>query len=371
MRRREALRLGTLAALGAGFGSSCASHATKVAPPAPARRFARVEVGWDRIIRTVVGLRPFRPSGFVTRAERFGSKTIIHNYGHGGAGVTLSWGTAHIAVEEAQKTGERRYAVIGCGAVGLATARLLQLKGCEVTIYARDLPPRTTSNVAGAQWSPFSVADTDRRSPEFESRLARAARLSHRYFQDMVGDYYGVRWIENYFVSQNSPEGEPRADPLRDLFPARRTLGRREHPFDAPHVARFVTMLIEPPIYLGAVLRDFLLAGGKLVVRDFDKVDALLALSEPVVMNCTGIGARALFGDEELIPIKGQLVVLLPQPEIDYITLSDRDLYMFPRRDGILLGGTFERGQWNMDVNEEAKRRVVEGHTEFFRRMRA
>jgi glycine/D-amino acid oxidase-like deaminating enzyme len=95
-------------------------------------------------------LRPFRPSGFVLRREELGPKTIIHNYGHGGCGVTLSWGTAHLAVEEALKTNQTKYAVLGCGAVGLATARLLQRRGFEVTIYAKDLPPNTTSNIAGA-----------------------------------------------------------------------------------------------------------------------------------------------------------------------------------------------------------------------------
>jgi len=105
-------------------------------------------------------------------------------------------------------------------------------------------------------------------------------------------------------------------------------------------------------------------------VRDFPDRNALLELREPVLYNCTGIGARALFGDEELTPIRGQLVVLLPQPEIDYITLADGGLYMFPRGDGILLGGTFDRGEWSLDVDEAARKRVVDGHMEFFRRMR-
>jgi glycine/D-amino acid oxidase-like deaminating enzyme len=369
MNRRNLLKSGAAAAFSAALACATRNPGRITVPGEPAgRKFARVQVSWDRIIRTVVGLRPFRPSGFVVRSERLGSKTVIHNYGHGGAGVTLSWGTSHLAVEEALKTGESRYAVIGCGAVGLASARLLQRRGFSVTIYARDLPPETTSNVAGAQWSPFSVADRDRRTPEFESRFQRAARLSHRYFQDMVGDYYGVRWIENYVMSDNPRPAAQHADPLQDLYPAAKDLPAGATPFAAPHVHRFVTMLIEPPVYLNAVLRDFLLSGGKLVVRGFDDSRQLAALDEPVIVNCSGLGARALFGDEELVPIKGQLSILLPQPEIDYITLGS-DLYMFPRKDGILLGGTFERGEWSLDVNESERRRIVEGHVAFFNSM--
>lgn len=370
MNRRRLLKSGAAAAFSAALACATRNSGRISVPGEPAgRKFARVQVSWDRIIRTVVGLRPFRPSGFVVRSERLGSKTVIHNYGHGGAGVTLSWGTSHLAVEEALRTGERRYAVIGCGAVGLASARLLQRRGFNVTIYARDLPPDTTSNVAGAQWSPFSVADPDRRTPEFESRFQRAARLSHRYFQDMVGDYYGVRWIENYAMSDNPSPAAQSANPLQDLYPASRDLPAGATPFPASHVHRFVTMLIEPPVYLNAILRDFLLSGGKLVVRGFDDRGELAALDEPVIVNCSGLGAKALFGDEELVPIKGQLSILLPQPEIDYITLGS-DLYMFPRKDGILLGGTFERGEWSLDVNESERLRVVEGHIAFFNSMK-
>src|SRR5688500_12344974 len=134
MKRRDLLKLAGPAALAASIGTSCAVRQTgsaRLGSTQPVRRYAKVDVSWDRIIRTVVGLRPFRPSGFVVRTENLGRKTVIHNYGHGGAGVTLSWGTAHLAVIEALRTGATRYAVIGCGAVGLATARLLQKKGFE------------------------------------------------------------------------------------------------------------------------------------------------------------------------------------------------------------------------------------------------
>jgi len=130
-------------------------------------------------------------------------------------------------------------------------------------------------------------------------------------------------------------------------------------------VRRFDTMMIEPPIYLSALLRDFRLAGGTLVVRRFESAAELASLPEPTIVNCTGLGARTLFGDEELTPIKGQLTVLLPQPEVDYAVLYD-DLYMFSRRDGVLLGGTHERGVETLEPDLAAKQRILDGHARLF-----
>jgi D-amino-acid oxidase len=368
--RRRFLKISGGAALGA-FASACTATASRrfVLEPA-ARRFARVNVAPDRIIRTVVGLRPFRPSGFVVRAERIGDRTVIHNYGHGGGGMTLSWGTSHLAVGLALESGERTCAVIGCGGVGLATARLLQRRGFAVTIYAKDVPPNTTSNIAGAQWSPFTVYDRDQRTPAFAAQFERAARLAHREFQNLDGATYGVRWIENYVVGDQPPPGpQGSSQNIQDLYPDVHDLRPGEHPFAARYVRRFTTMLIEPAIYLPAMMRDFMMAGGKLIVRELAALQAVAALPERLVVNCTGLGAKALFGDEELVPIKGQLTVLLPQPEVDYITLTD-DLYMFPRRDGILLGGTHERGEWSLEPNLEAQTRIVSAHQAFFSGMR-
>src|SRR5215211_6081615 len=128
------------------------------------RHFAPVKVARNRIIREVVGLRPYRPSGFVVDAQRLGNKLLVHNYGHGGGGVTLSWGTASLAVDMARDfliarkaATPARFAVLGCGVSGLSTARLLQRRFQNgpgtVTIYAKELPPDTTSNIAGAHWS--------------------------------------------------------------------------------------------------------------------------------------------------------------------------------------------------------------------------
>ncbi|MCU1258184.1 MAG: D-amino acid oxidase [Bryobacterales bacterium] len=366
--RRELLR--SLAACApSAFTAACVKRRARVATPsaiAARRSFAPVIVSPDRIIRTVVGLRPFRPSGFVVKAETVGEKVVVHNYGHGGGGMTLSWGTGQLALELALPTGADNFAVLGCGGVGLATARLLQKKGKTVTIYARDLPPNTTSNIAGAQVWPATVFDT--RTPEFTAQFLRAARFSYNYYQTMVGSYYGVRWVPNYSLSDTPREESFMLgfeSPLADTYPEFHDLERSAHPFPVPYVRQYDTMLIEPPVYLNAMLRDFQIAGGRVSVRELPDRAAVQSLPEPVIVNCTGLGAKALFGDEELMPIKGQLTFLLPQPEVDYNVLYD-GLYMFPRTDGILLGGTHERGVWSLDPDLAARDRIVAGHRKLF-----
>ena len=103
-------------------------------------------------------------------------------------------------------------------------------------------------------------------------------------------------------------------------------------------------------------MRDFQLWGGHIVIRKFETPRELAALREPIVINCTGLGAKALFNDPELTPIKGQLSFLLPQPEVDYCTVGPGDIYMFPRHDGIVLGGSHERGVWSTDSDPAVSR---------------
>lgn len=329
----------------------------------------RVKVSDDRIIRTIAGLRPFRPSGFLVKAESFDDKTVIHNYGHGGGGITLSWGTSHLAMELALQTSHTRCAVLGCGAVGLASARLMQDRGWDVTIYAKDLPPNTTSNIAGGQWSPTSVYDEARLTPAFSAQFASASTHAYRYFQNLVGPKYGVRWISNYSAGNRPPAANNINQRLPDLFPQTMDLTAGQHPFAADFVQHFDTMLIEPAIYLPAMMEDYYAAGGEIVVREFSDQNHVLSLEEPVIINCTGLGSRNLFRDDELMPIKGQLSFLLPQDEVDYILLGSGGLYMFPRSDGILLGGTYKRNNWSTTPDPEDTRRIIDGHRAFFSNM--
>ena len=371
-RRNFLTSAGTAAA---GFAlTGCIPRASARTVPNIRRRvdLVPVNVSWDRVIRTTVGLRPHRDAGFVVRAERLDEKTVIHNYGHGGAGYSLSWGTAQLATELALQGTERRAAVIGCGIVGLTTARTLQRHGFDVTIYAASLPPETTSNMAWAGFTPLSgLVAADRRTPEWDAQFQRAVVIAFRQHQLLAGGRYGVSWINEYSPISNpnasrrgGEEGGPGLMP-QGLALGRTLLNLGEHPFATPYAYSTPNLRFEPSIYLDALMHDVVDFGGRIVVRGFETKRDLAALSEPLILNCTGLGAKTLFGDDELVPIKGQLVVLVPQDEVNYSAGG-----MMPRHDGIVLGHVSQRGVSSLDIDEDERKRVVEAAMTFFSRMR-
>ena len=64
--------------------------------------------------------------------------------------------------------------------------------------------------------------------------------------------------------------------------------------------------------------------------------ELLASLKEKVVINCPGYAARALWKDESVVPVRGQIAWLIPQPEVDYGVVYD-GVNVVPRRDGIVL----------------------------------
>jgi glycine/D-amino acid oxidase-like deaminating enzyme len=323
-----------------------------------------VLVDQSRVIRTVAGLRPYRPSGFVVRAEQLGDKRLVHNYGHGGGGITLSWGSSKLATGLGLQGHSGSVAVLGSGIMGLSTARLVQEAGFPVTIYTAALPPDTTSNIAGGQFHPYAVFKDDRVTTEFKTQFRQALDYSWRRFQIMVGDDYGVRWLPTY-VETDSPETQ-----LLETFPPiNRELRQEEHPFPLQNVLRYDTMYIGTGRFLRQMIRDVEIAGGRIEIRRFATPADVTSLPESLIFNCTGLGSRQLFGDEDLHPARGQLAILEPQPEIRYAVTGGPG-YMFPRPDGILLGGTFELDEWDPTPQPETIARIVSSQKRFFESFR-
>ncbi len=386
MNRRAFLQASTVAAAGYGL-TACAP---KTAPPAgaaatirPPQHLVPVRASWDRVIRTTVGLRPHRDPGFVLKADKLNDKLLIHNYGHGGAGMSLAWGTGLMAAELATEHQARDVAVIGCGSVGLTSARQLQRRGFDVTIYAAAVPPYVTSNMSLAGFTPVSgLVAPDRRTPEWDAQYRRAVEIAYRQLQLMTGAGYGVTWIDNFNLVNElrtpSPPDPNRPAPLPQLLPDEVVLQPGEHQFPTKYALWSPSLRIEPSIYLDALVRDFRLWGGKMVIRKFDTPRDLAALREPIVINCTGLGAKELFGDPELVPLKGQLTVLVPQPDVNYHTNGgltppppgSLGLHTMARSDGIALGGTSQRDVWTLEPDEAERKRVVDGHIALFNAMK-
>jgi D-amino-acid oxidase len=394
MRRRDFVEATALTMM-ASWASSCAKRtATAVSVPAtPLPRtsvnLALPRISWERVIRTTVGLRPHRDSGFVLKAEKFDAKTVIHDYGFGGAGMSLAWGCGAMAANMALQHDERRAAVLGCGSPGLTVARQLQRRGFDVTIYTLAVPPDTTSNMSMAGFTPTAgLVSADRRTPQWDAQFREAAEISYRQLQLLAGaPGYGVYWIDSYTATeypnpQPQAEGAAGTNPGQDLLPDqlrtgrdREVLGPGEHPFPAKYAVRTSQLSIEPSIYLEALVRDFVLFGGKIVIRKFDTPRDLMSLNEPVIVNCTGLGSKTIFNDNELVPVKGQLTVCIPQPEINYraagrMPNSGVTASLNPRSDGIIIGNMQERGNWSLEPNADVRQQNVDAAIQFCRAMR-
>jgi len=399
MNRRTLLKTGGLAL--AGFGlPACRTGGVPATRTRAPIKLAVPRISWDRVIRTTVGLRPHRDGGFVLRAEKLDAKTVIHNYGHGGAGMSIGWGCGIVVSELATQTGERRAAVIGCGSPGLTTARQLQRRGFDVTIYAKAVPPETTSNMSLAGFTPTTaLINKDQRTAAWDAQFLRITELSYRQLQLMVSPDYGVYWMDAYNGSETPNPlqgggrgGDAAAATESELLPeylrpghARELLGPGEHPFPTKYAFRSTALSIEPNRYLDALVRDFRLAGGQIVIRAFETPRDLAALVEPVIVNCTGLGSYALFHDKALVPIKGQLTVLVPQPEVNYRASgrlpdgrgpeaqpgASAAATINPRSDGIIVGNLQDRGNWTLDPDDDVRQRNMSAAIAYFSAMRS
>lgn len=396
MNRRDFLQAG-LGAFG-GLATSCATRKTNAAaviPAAPsplarpALNLAIPRISWERIIRTTVGLRPHRNSGFVLKAEKFDEKVVIHDYGFGGTGMSLAWGCGAMVADLALQQNNRRAAVLGCGSPGLTAARQLQRRGFQVTIYTMTVPPYTTSNMSWAGFTPTSgLVSADRRTPAWDAQFRQAAEISYRELQLLAGaPGYGVYWIDSYDARDTPPNpqsggGGRGAGDGTALLPDhlrtgrdREVFGPGEHPFPTKYAIRSTALAIEPSIYLDALVRDFLLFGGSIVIRKFDTPRDLMSLTESVIVNCTGLGSKTLFGDDELVPVKGQLTFCIPQPEVNYrisgnAANSAANLSINPRSDGIAIGNMQEPGNSSLEPNEEVRQLNMEAAIQLTTRMR-
>lgn len=326
-------------------------RAKRQAPPRVNLQLARLNASPDRITSITVCTRPFRAQGPRLDVEQIGRKTVVHNYGHGGSGWSLSWGSSGIATERAMATGERDVAVIGCGALGLTSALLLQRAGGHVTVYAKDLPPNVRSSLASGAWTPDSrICLQDYATPSFKQLWERMARQSFQTYQTLLGlPGNPVEFIDDYFVSDEPPAqrhrdsssdnrpkfAELQSDLIPDLVPRGEEFEPGTHSLGDRYLQRNPLMMFNISAYARMLMGDFLANGGQIDIQEFHTPDDFAKLRQKTLVNATGYGSRALFGDRSLTPVRGQVARMIPQADMNYGLFYKRVSFL-PRRDGLV-----------------------------------
>ena len=240
--------------------------------------------------------------------------------------------------------------VIGGGVAGLSAAAVLLAAGYSVRVAARELGEGTTSAVAAAFWYPYRAYPED--------QVTRLAAVSLRHFGALMDDVTtGVLRrdaLEIYPAPVVAPAWSSAADDFAIAEPA---LLPRGYGFGY----RFRTAVVETPIYLEWLRARVLALGGLVERRAIASLDAALAEC-PRVVNCAGLGARALTDDRSLRPVRGQ-VVRVANPGLTRVWIDEHSgpaiTYIVPRSRDVVLGGTSEEDQEDRTPDPRHTREIV------------
>jgi len=230
--------------------------------------------------------------------------------------------------------------VIGAGVSGLSTGIRLLEAGFKVRIVTSETSPNTVSDTAAAWWYPFLAEP-----------LEKTNRWSSETFDELVRLMEGglecitMRLGREYLEEECEPPG------WSGYIPHFRILESSEVADGYSFGWEIEAPVIEMPLYMPWLRTRFEELGGTLENREVDSVDDV---EGRFVINCTGIGAREFCGDETVVPVRGQVIYIEQDPGFGRFDQQPETLtYTIPRRDVTVLGGTAQRGDWEMEIREE------------------
>jgi D-amino-acid oxidase len=242
--------------------------------------------------------------------------------------------------------------VIGCGVSGLTTGLRLLQAGYAVSIWARDLPPHTTSNVAAAVWYPYKAYPTDK----VTAWSAEAYRV-FKQFQSVADS--GVIMASVLEVKRALSPDPWWATAVEHVRHARSD----ELPPGYADGYVFTAPVIDTSIYLDYLMRIFQSQGGQIVQRTVVDLAEAFAQST-VVVNCSGLGARELVHDVDLYPSRGQ-IVRIRHNGFRRVLLDDeipgQVSYIVPRTHDIVLGGTDQEHNESTAISADDTQAILRG----------
>ena len=247
----------------------------------------------------------------------------------------------------------QRVTVVGAGVIGLTCAVRLAEQGVAVDVLARDLPLETASAVGGALWLP---ATRDER----ELGWAAATLAELRDLPDPAGA--GVRTAPGHLLDGAAPSVPAWVERFGDAV--------RVEAESAPAVGhpagwRTSLPLADPRRYL-PWLRDRVVGAGGTLTRI-----ALPALpARGVVVDATGVAARALAADPRVRPVRTHVAVL-ENPGLDawWWDLA-APFSVLPHGDVVVVEGPGDEGDWNPTPDPDAGRLLAQRAGELVPRLR-
>lgn len=246
----------------------------------------------------------------------------------------------------------KKILVIGAGVSGLSSALLLNEAGYETAIWAKDMPENTTSAVAAAFWAPYLS--------EPNARLAGWCESTYNYLVEnlLVDELTGVSEIpmRMYF---DEPTDELWWSSIVGGF---KRLTSDELPDGYKDGHEYELILMDTSIYLPwleAQVKSRGVTVAQRTISDFSNIPTEYDL----VINCTGLGAKELCGDNRLHPVRGQVVKIAPgKPQ--YVIADDTGhnslAYIIPRSQDIVLGGTAQIDNWGTEVSPEDTKAILQ-----------
>ncbi len=327
------------------------------------------QISDDDVIGGNVGIRPYRKGGINLGKQQLQETTIYHNYGHGGAGATLAYGTVKYVVDQFvdDKHQEDQIAILGAGYMGLITANLLADMGYQVTIYADLFPQQElqietlclTSLIAGGLWLPFGMDIKN------ETLHETITKNSFDYYKSAIEQkmFQGLKFAKVYNVKGDKPFVKSRlpAGTLEEAEEVEIEFGNGK--FFAAYES--TTILLDGYVFLNELFERAKQKGVVFVNRHFFTQEELLTLQERVIFNALGYGSKALFQDENMVPIRGQHLYLKPQKDVDYFLFAEKEKRVFalyPSQQKIASGFSYEVGQeepfFNLTIYEQAKQEL-------------
>ncbi|MBY5162467.1 NAD(P)/FAD-dependent oxidoreductase [Salsipaludibacter albus] len=252
--------------------------------------------------------------------------------------------------------------VVGAGVVGLMAAHALSHRGHAVEVLTHEDPLATTSATAGASFKPRLVDD----SPLLRPLLVASRDVLVGWTSSGFATTLGIRRHRHAVVTTNGPfEGDwlDLVDDVKRSVPGPGAgLSGVAAPGDTAAVA-FTTWFFDVDEVLPALLGH--LQGDHAVVprhRVVSRLEEVVDLGE-VVVNATGVAASRLVGDPDVVAVRGTVVRVRSAAVADWDpdrSMSRHGSYVYPRRDGVLVGGTADWGAHDRTPDGGLARRLVD-----------